>query len=396
MKIKLTASVLIALLLMPVLLQAADNNDIDQEFDVGPGGTLLVNSDSGPIVVDTWNQDRVRVQVRNTDGYDMEVRQEGDDVIVIADADRGLFNFRGSNIRFNITVPMNYNVDLDTGGGSIEVADINGEVRADTSGGSIEVGRVTGGNVYVDTSGGRIEIDDVDGDVSADTSGGSITIANVTGNVEADTSGGTIRIGNVGGDIYADTSGGNIEVGEGSGRVELDTSGGTIRAAFAQGPIIADTSGGNIFLAGSATSVEADTSGGSIEIERSDGPVYADTSGGSITIRQSVGPIRADTAGGRVDAELAPFNGNRDATIELESSGGDVTVRIPSSHAASILAELEVSRRGRGDYRIYTDFPLTIQEDDDGNIRGRGDINGGGDRIYLETHNSDIHIVSVD
>ena len=36
------------------------------------------------------------------------------------------------------------------------------------------------------------------------------------------------------------------------------------------------------------------------------------------------------------------------------------------------------------------------REDDDGNIVGRGSINGGGDRIYLETTNSDIHIVSVE
>ncbi len=384
-------------MLLPGVLLAASNDDIDQEFTVEPGGTLTVNSDAGNIEVDTWNQNQVRVRVRNTRGFDMEVVQEGNDVVVIADQERGLFGFGGgSNIRFDVSVPMDYNVDLNTGGGSITVADINGEVRADTSGGRITVGRVNGGDVMVDTSGGSIDIDDVDGSVSADTSGGNITIANVSGDVEADTSGGRIRIGNVGGNIYADTSGGSIEVGESGGRMDLDTSGGTIRAGWAQGPLVADTSGGNIYLAGSEVSVEADTSGGNIEIERSNGAVYADTSGGSITIRQSVGPIRADTAGGRVDAELVAFGGSRDATVELESSGGDVTVRIPSNHAATILADLEVSRRARGDYRIYTDFPLTIQEDDNGNIVGRGDINGGGDRIYLETQNSDIHIVSVD
>lgn len=46
-------------------------------------------------------------------------------------------------------------------------------------------------------------------------------------------------------------------------------------------------------------------------------------------------------------------------------------------------------------YRIYTGFPLTIQEDDRGNIVGQGDLNGGGSRIYLETTNSDINILSV-
>ncbi|MDP6417130.1 MAG: hypothetical protein QGG54_19140, partial [Gammaproteobacteria bacterium] len=63
---------------------------------------------------------------------------------------------------------------------------------------------------------------------------------------------------------------------------------------------------------------------------------------------------------------------------------------------STVVANLEVTRRSRGDYRIYTDFPLSIQEDDGGDIVGRGDINGGGDRIYLETTNSDINIVSVD
>ncbi|MFN3162363.1 MAG: DUF4097 family beta strand repeat-containing protein [Pseudohongiellaceae bacterium] len=348
-------------------LLAASSDDIDQEFTVAAGGTLTVNSDSGPIEVRSWERNVVRVRIRNRGSFEVDVAQEGNDVVVIADQEGGLFGFGGSNIRFDIDVPRQYNVDLETGGGSIDVGDLAGDVHADTSGGSISIGRVTGGDVVVDTSGGRISIADVDGNVSADTSGGSISIANVTGNVEADTSGGSIRTA-AGGDIYADTSGGNIEVGEGAGRVELDTSGGTIRAGWAMGPLIADTSGGNIFLEGSETSVEADTSGGNIEIRRSNGPVYADTSGGSITIRQSRGPIRADTAGGRVEAELLAFSGERDATVELESSGGDVIVRIPADHGARIVADLEVSRRSRGDYRIYTDFPITIQEDGNGNI----------------------------
>lgn len=377
---------------------AASADDYNQEFEVGSGGTLVLNSDSGPIEVSTWDQNRVRVRIRNAEDFDVSMEQQGDDVLVIAESERrgGIFGgFGRSNIRFDVNVPVDYNVDLDTGGGHISVEPINGNVRADTSGGRIEIGRVIG-NVEADTSGGRIEIDDVDGNVSADTSGGSITIGNVTGSVSADTSGGQINIGDVGGDLVADTSGGSITVGRGSGRVELDTSGGTIRADWAVGEIIADTSGGNIYLAGSETRVEADTSGGNIEIDRSGGEVVADTSGGSITIRQAVGPIRADTAGGRIDAELASYAGSRNASVELETAGGDVTIRIPSDHGASIVADLEVSRRARGDYRIYTDFPLTISENDDGDIIGRGDINGGGDRIYLETTNSDIHIVSVE
>lgn len=392
-KLKLSAITLL-FTLSSVVQAAAD--DIEQAFDVSPGGTLMIDSDAGAIEVNSWGRDQVVVRIKNPDGFEIDLDQDGDSISVIAESERrGLFGMRRSNISFLVSVPKQYNVDLETGGGPIEVSDLSGNVTVDTSGGSIEIGQISGGDVKADTSGGKIDIDDVDGNVEADTSGGRITIGNVTGDVVADTSGGGISIGNVQGDMLANTSGGNITVGQGAGRVELDTSGGTIRAAWAIGALIVDTSGGNIILEGSETSVQADTSGGNITVEKSNGPVDADTSGGSITIRKSVGPIRADTAGGRIDAELVLSDKPRAGEVELETAGGDVTVRIPSSMSASIYADLEVSRRGRGDYRIYTDFPLTIQEDERGNIVGQGDINGGGSRIYLETNNSDIHIVSV-
>lgn len=392
---KIRLGTLLLTLFLPSALYAA-SGDLEQEYNVGAGGMLVIESDAGSIRVDSWDRNVVQVKITNSDGFDVEMDQDGDDVSVFAEAERrGLFWSRRSNIRFSVSVPQEYNVQLNTGGGAIVVADLSGNVEADTSGGSITVGRITNGDVKVDTSGGQIEIADVDGNVEADTSGGRIKIGNVAGNVVADTSGGTITIADVQGDMYARTSGGNINVGEGTGRVELDTSGGTIRAGWAQGPVFADTSGGNIILEGSETSVQADTSGGNITVERSGGAVDADTSGGSITIRKSVGPIRADTSGGRIDAELVSSSKAGAGEAELDSSGGDVTIRIPSTAMASIRADLEVSRRGRSDYRIYTDFPLVIQEDDRGNIVGEGDINGGGSRIYLETTNSDINILSV-
>lgn len=375
----------------PATLAASD--DIEREFDVQAGGTVTLQSDAGAIDVNTWDQNRVRVRVRNTTGFDVEIEQQGNEIRILADSEgSGFFNFRGGSIGFTLDVPREFNLSLDTGGGHIEIADITGAIDADTSGGHIEIGNVIRGPVRADTSGGRITVLDVEGDVEVDTSGGNINIGNVRGNVSADTSGGRITIGNVTGDINADTSGGNIEVGEGGGRVVLDTSGGSIRAAWATGPISADTSGGNIYLAGSAVRIEADTSGGNIMIDASGGPIDADTSGGSITIRGATGPVRADTAGGRIDVDLGEVSGSIGGSVDLETAGGDVTVRLPATLGVTINANLEVSRRGRGDYRIYTDFPLTIQEDDD-TIVGRGDINGGGDRISLRTRNSDIYIV---
>ena len=387
---------LAALTLLAVFAANANgaSDDIEREFDVAAGGTLTIRSDAGSINVRTWDQNQVRVRVRNPGSFEVEIDQNGNDVSVVADSRGGLFGLGRSNIGFTVDVPTRYNLELDTGGGSITVADISGEVEVDTSGGNIDIGMVSGGDVHADTSGGNIEVRGATGDVEVDTSGGNITIGDVMGSVIADTSGGRIRIGNVQGDIDADTSGGSIEVGESGGRVILDTSGGTIRAAWAVGAITADTSGGNIYLAGSDTRVRADTSGGNIEIDASNGPVEADTSGGNITVRNATGPVSADTSGGRIEVEITTTTGRVGGSIDLDTAGGDITLRVPSNFQASINANLEVSRRSRGDYRIYTDFPLTIQEDDR-NIIGRGDINGGGDRVSLRTNNSDIYIESV-
>jgi DUF4097 and DUF4098 domain-containing protein YvlB len=381
-------SILVAVGVSWILPLQAQTGDIEREFSVQPGGRLNILSDAGAITVRTWDEPRVRVRVINPEAFDVSFEDAGNEVRVVAEDARGR-----SRIRFEAQVPREFNLELDTGGGAIEIGDINGDVEADTSGGSIIVGRVENGDVVADTSGGRIEIAEViNGDVSADTSGGRINIGNVVGDVEADTSGGTITIGDVEGNVSADTSGGNIEVGTVTGNVSLDTSGGSIQAGYAGGTMMADTSGGNITLAGSARLLIADTSGGTIRISRSDGPVQVDTSGGNIFLGPINGYIEADTSGGSIEAELGEIGQGQDAHITLDSSGGDIELRLPANHGATVEARIEVSRRARGDYRIYTDFPLTITGQDEREVVGRGDINGGGDRIRLSTSNGDIRI----
>ena len=371
---------------------AASNDDIEREFNVQPGGGLILNSDSGSIEVRTWSEARVRVVVRNPGNFEVSIEQSGNEIIVQADRERGR-----SRIRFEIQVPDEFDVELDTGGGGITIEDISGNILAETSGGNITIGTVLVGNVSVDTSGGSIVIDDVsDGNITAETSGGRITINNVNGDVFADTSGGNIIVGDVTGDVLAETSGGNITVGDISGDVELDTSGGTIRSGYASGTLTAETSGGNIYLAGSDSFIDADTSGGNITIIRSGGPVIAHTSGGNIIIGPVQGFIEADTSGGSIKAELGNIEGRQNSHVDLNSSGGDIELLIPASHRADVSVRIEVSRRARGDYRIYTDFPLTISGQDERVVIGRGEINGGGDTINIETTNGDIRIISTD
>ena len=371
----------------------AKNETIDKTFNVSSGGTLTINSDQGSMEVESWNKQEVKIQVKKKarnqerlDAFKLSFDQSGNDISVEGD---GEWNSKVS-VEYIITVPSSFNLDLKTGGGSLKVGDLSGIIKLRTSGGSIKVGNVDEGSVDANTSGGSIKVGNVNGHLTVDTSGGSIDLGNVTGVSSINTSGGSIKLKSGGDNVKADTSGGSIKIGPVKGNVVVDTSGGSINIGMADGDVTAETSGGSIKVAGSKGKIKVDTSGGSINVASSGGPVVADTAGGSIKIMQANGYIEADTAGGSIEAEMIATSG--DTHIQLSSSGGDITLYISENLAASVNASLKITRSARRDYRIYSDFPLTIKGEDSNHIKAKGDINSGGDKIELNTTNGDIYI----
>ena len=347
--------------LFSVMIATPANSEteiVDKSFLVNSGGTLTVESDQGAIKVETWDKQTVEVLIekkaRNQkllDGFKVDFDQKDSDIFVEGDGDRN----NKVSVKFIIKVPRNFNLDLKTGGGSINIADITGEIKVDTSGGSIRLGKINGKS-SIHTSGGSITLEGGGSDVKAKTSGGSIKIGPVKGKVDVHTSGGSIRIGMVDDDVIAKTSGGAIKIDGSKGNVNIDSS------------------GGNLFVGSSG------------------GPVKAETSGGNIKVLQARGFIEADTSGGKIEAEMITDDKNVDTHINLNSSGGSITLHIPESLAASVSTMLKITPSAKRDYRIYSDFPLTIKGENSNKITAKGDINDGGDKITLSTTNGDIHI----
>jgi len=278
---------------------ALSETRIEKNFDLSPGGRLLVDVEAGGVIVTGGSGSECRVVITSSredldDKLDFSFEQSAGEVRIIAKSKGknwlGSWSFRGK-LLFEIEVPERTEIDLDTSGGSLEVSSIEGDVRLDTSGGGITIHEIVG-DVNADTSGGGIRIENVDGEVRADTSGGGITIREVTGDLSADTSGGSIEIVGAGGRVEADTSGGSIEVEFGPGNSEggsLSTSGGGIRLT-----LDADAS----------LELDASTSGGTV---RSDLP---------ITVR------------GEIDKHSlrGTLNGGG-ATLKLRASGGGIRIQ---------------------------------------------------------------------
>ena len=403
---------------------------IEKTIKVDEGGELIVVSDEGPIYIESWDKKEVRVIVikRADVGRESEARKyfddikvwidkSGNDVSVKGETPWGRGYRRGPRLEFEITVPYKFDVNLRTEGGSLSIGDLGGNVKGETDGGSIKVGQIKDGNVNISTAGGSIKIKEVmNGNVNAETAGGSIKVGDVDGNLDVNTSGGSIKLGKITGRGVAETSGGSIKVEEAGDDLKLSTSGGSISVNFAKGAIdvetsggsisigdteddiIASTAGGSIHIGKGGGKVEAETAGGSITVEGSDGPVIVGTAGGSIEILEAHGFIEAETAGGDIEAEMVVSNKNTDTHVDLETAGGDITLFLPDDLQATFDVRLEITRRAWRDYKIYSDFPISIDDDDDNGWRGRrvligrGDINGGGDKIRIETTNGDIRI----
>ncbi len=310
----------------PVASPATVEKNVDRSFAVKPGGTLAIDADRGSIRVSVGTDDKVEVKVFREAkagkmaraeeilaNHAVTFQQEGNDVRVRAESSRQINGWlgRGANlqVRYEVTVPRQFNPDLRTAGGSIQVADLVGAVRAQTAGGSIKVGRIDGA-VWARTAGGSIEVARASGTIEADTAGGSVTIGEANTKVDVRTAGGSIDLGKVGGAVRAHTSGGSIRLEEARGQVDVSTSGGSIRAALSGTPeedCRFETSAGSIELslpAGASADVDARASAGTVACDL------------PVTVR---GEVRRSSLEGRL--------GDGGKLLKLRTSAGNIRIR---------------------------------------------------------------------
>ncbi len=306
---KLLASLLAAgaLALAPCAAFAKIVRQVEKTFAVSPGGTLRVQTMGGDVRVATADAAEVKVTARQTFRTNSEeeadkilaemtfrIEQEGNTVVAEAKSDRkGGWGRNPASVDFTVTVPRQFNVELTTSGGDIQVGDLTGTVKARTSGGDLTFARIAG-------------------DLDGRTSGGDITLAEGTARANLDTSGGDIIVTRAGGPTKVSTSGGDIRLDAVTELLGASTSGGTITARLLEAPrkdLDLSTSGGDIRLTvpkAAAFVLDAGTSGGNV-----------DAAGLTITIEKG-SPGKSRLAGS--------VNGGG-PRLRLRTSGGDIRVR---------------------------------------------------------------------
>ena len=279
---------------------AMGGNHFEKKLVVAPGGTLTLRTDIGSVTIRGGSGNEVGV-LADMHGKESDVSrffitadQSGNDVQV-----KGQFQekarswFRSVNnfdVQFVITVPHEYNVDVHTSGGTVEVSAVKGTLNGGTSGGDIKVHEIEG-PISMETSGGDVSAEHVTGTVRMMTSGGDIRLVALTGDADVKTSGGSIDAESVNGRVDARTSGGNVRLkisGENKG-IHAETSGGNIELSIPKAvgaQLDLSTSGGDVTCDMPVTvsgKIREDNIKGTVNGGGSE--VYAHTSGGNISLR---------------------------------------------------------------------------------------------------------------
>lgn len=346
-----------------------EQGDITKQFKVDKGGNLVVNVASGDIKIYSWAKDEVSVNIKgiHEDDFSRIKINKYDNTVEVKD--RGW----GSENDIEIHIPSDFNIDLNSSSGNLNVL------------GSYD------GNLEASTGGGDISLDKIKGKVNVNTSGGNITCGEITGNAVLKTLGGDIFLKSVSKNADIITNGGDIKIGEVGNYIKVTTFGGDIRIEKIGGSAETVTYGGDIVINKVSGNVEGNTYGGNIILSGANGLIKTKSGGGDITLKRISGSILASTGAGDIYAELNP---DGKESTKIHTGSGTIRLFLPENSRADIEARIRISDWDEDVYEIKSDFKSQSykKNSDTDEINATYILNGGGEKIILETTDSDIEI----
>ena len=318
---------------------------------ISPNGRLELRAPAGNLEVDTTGTDSVEVSVNNRQ-VTIQENCERDKVTVSGKAPT-----RIGIPDWKIRVPRGVTLDLSTQGGSIQVADTDGEALLRTSGGKVTTGNIKGNALFIATE---------------------------------------VRAGNIGGNAELRGIGGRLQVGDVGGNAEFYTEGGDITAGLVKGSVKAEMKGGSITIRESNGNVVVTTREGDIISNYVHGSFDGKTESGNIRIEKAGSWVKAFTGLGDIFFRLVPNNLAGDLHVTAEAAIGNITMYVPKAMKASF--DVVVEKPALRTRSILADIPKVPINAFKSLIPGGPEkqtfeVNKGGNAIKLRTSSGQIHIM---
>ena len=337
-------SMLAVLSLAPLSLHA--------KCQISPNGRLELRAPAGNLLVSTTGTDSVEVQVSNRQ-VTVQETCERDKVTITGKAPTSI-----GIPDWKITVPRGITLDLSTQGGSIQVADTDGEALLRTSGGKVTAGNI-GGNALI--------------------------------------YGTEVRTGNIGGNAELRGLGGRLQLGDIGGSAEFHTPGGDITAGIVKGTVKATMDSGSISIREAIGNVVVTTKEGDITSEYVRGSFDGKTESGNIHLEKVGSWVKAFTGVGDIFFRLVPNNLAGDLHVTAEAALGNITMYVPKAMKASF--DVVVEKPAMSTKSILSNIPLKAPINAFNKLIPGGpekqtfEVNKGGNAIRLRTSSGTIRIM---
>ena len=199
---------------------------IEERYNVREGQTLAINVNHADVEIETGNGDEAHIRV-TLDSNNMEkaierfermnfqVAQVGDEVRIESESPKNNWNWNGKfAINIFVTIPQEFNAELRTTHGDVELDDINGFVHLNTTHGDISARSINGPQISLTSTHGDIEASSLQGDeIVLKTTHADIEIGTVESqHFTATTSHSDVIVERLAGDSDITTSHGDIEI----------------------------------------------------------------------------------------------------------------------------------------------------------------------------------------
>jgi DUF4097 and DUF4098 domain-containing protein YvlB len=369
---------------------------------------LNVASAAGDVTVTGANVDTVQVKIVKTaydssqsradqevKGVKYTVEQTGNTITLKYELPKSMNQNNNVNrVDFDITLPNEVAVDVDSGMGVVDVSDTKGRVDIKNDFGNVTLEDIEGA-LTVQTSSGEVEaISIIAGDENID--------------LRSDFGGVTLKKAN-GKDVILDSNSGPITLSEVRAKGDINTNTDFGNTSFENGSsesLSVETNSGRVALVKVRVSKEIKVQDdfGDIELEQASASSYdLHTSSGSITASGAEGKLKANTDFGSIDIQSA-----QDVTLDLKTSSGSVEFsgslgagpHTVSSEFGEIVLTLPADSQLHVDLstdfgNINSDLPITVTLNGTSNSDGDqivGDINGGGDQFTAQTNSGSVTI----
>ncbi|WP_304518082.1 hypothetical protein [Cecembia rubra] len=237
-------------------LPEQDKPFLSKEFNASGIEQIGLETAGISINISSWTEDRVLVEVfamrdnqavssndaqllKKLEAYDFQIEQVGEKIELKVDQSKksGIKMSRDNIVLLiKIQTPQDISSKIQSTGGAVTLAGLQGKQQIISKGGSLRVIQGTG-TIQSETQGGSILVDSYKGELNLSSAGGSVRVEKFSGILDINSAGGSLNLFDLSGKISAEAAGGSIRASfqEKLESVNLSSKGGSIDALLPKG-----------------------------------------------------------------------------------------------------------------------------------------------------------------